>query len=175
MTGAPIIETARLRLRMPVLADFEPRAAFYASLRSVHEDGPHDRDTAWRIWASSVGQWPLMGYGPLSIEDRQGRYLGEVGLYHPSTYPGPELTWFLTSAAEGHGIASEAVPAYGAWAVRTHGFDRLVSYIGRGNHRALDFARRLGAVEDTSAPRPPVTNGLVFRHDIGRFLAEQPS
>jgi hypothetical protein len=36
---APTLHTDRLTLRMPVLADFGPRAAFYASERSVWEGG----------------------------------------------------------------------------------------------------------------------------------------
>ena len=40
---APTLTTARLTLRMPVLADFGPRAAFHASDRSVYEGGPCGR------------------------------------------------------------------------------------------------------------------------------------
>ena len=46
---APTLHTERLTLRMPRLADFEPRAAFYASDRSVYEGGPKPRAAAWRI------------------------------------------------------------------------------------------------------------------------------
>ena len=83
MTMAPTLTTVRLTLRMPRLDDFEPRASFYASDRSVDEGGPLPRAAAWRIWASEVGQWALMGYGPFTVEDRAtGAYVGEVGIYH---------------------------------------------------------------------------------------------
>ena len=39
----PTLHTERLTLRMPRLEDFEPRAAFYASERSVWEGGPLSR------------------------------------------------------------------------------------------------------------------------------------
>ena len=68
---APTLHTERLTLRMPRLADFEPRAAFYASDRSVYEGGPKPRAAAWREWASDVGQWPLMGYGPFAVDIEQ--------------------------------------------------------------------------------------------------------
>ncbi len=70
---APTLHTERLTLRMPVMADFEPRAAFAASERSVWEGGPIDRAAAWRMFASEVGQWPLMGYGPRGVAWRWRR------------------------------------------------------------------------------------------------------
>ena len=65
------------------------------------------RVQAWRVWASEVGQWPLMGYGPFSV-DAGGAYVGEVGIYHAADYPAPELGWFVVPAAEGKGYAAEA-------------------------------------------------------------------
>ena len=80
--SAPVLQTARLTLRMPRFDDFAQRLAYYASPRSVWEGGPFDAVTAWRIFASEVGQWPLMGFGPFSVADSaSGGYLGEVGIY----------------------------------------------------------------------------------------------
>ena len=74
-----------LTLRAPVLADFEPYAAFFASPRSNYEDGPLTRGAAWKEFASVTGQWMLKGYGAFSIEDRAtGAYLGETGIFHPA-------------------------------------------------------------------------------------------
>lgn len=140
---APTLTTARLRLRMPVLGDFEPRAAFYSSPRSVWEGGPFGRAAAWRIFASEVGQWPLMGYGPFSVE-MGGAYVGEVGIYHAADYPEPELGWFVLPGAEGRGIAAEAARAVMAWARAALGWDHLVSYIHPGNARSVALGLRLG-------------------------------
>ena len=101
---APTLHTERLTLRMPRLEDFEPRASFYASERSVWEGGPLSRVDAWRIWASEVGLWPLRGYGPFTVE-AGGAYIGEVGIYQAEDYPGPELGWFVLPEAEGRGYA----------------------------------------------------------------------
>lgn len=172
LTVAPTLSTARLRLRMPVLADFEHRAAFYASDRSVWEDGPLDRAAAWRIWASEVAQWPLMGAGPFSVEDpSNGTYLGEVGIYWPEGYPEPELGWFVVPAAEGRGIAAEAARAVMDWARDDLGRTRLVNYIAPGNARSIALALRLGGTRRDDLPGT-APGDVVIRHDLSRQLAE---
>ena len=151
-------------LRAPTLTDFEHRAAFYASDRSVHEGGPSGREQAWRIYASEVGQWPLMGFGPFSVE-AEGAYAGEVGIYQPAGYPEPELGWFVVPEAEGRGIAFEAARAVMAWARATFGWDRLVNYIGPHNARSIALGLRLGGVIDPDLPRPE-SDDVVIRHDL---------
>lgn len=165
-TNAPVLLTDRLRLRMPRLEDFEHRADFYASPRSVHEDGPVGRVMAWRIWASEVGQWPLLGYGPFSVEDRAtGAYVGEVGIYHPVGFPEPELGWFVLPEAEGKGYAAEAARAVMLWSRETFGWEHLINIIAPGNDRSIALARRLGGVHSN---RPGVDPGdVVIFHDLG--------
>ncbi len=164
---APTLHTPRLTLRMPVLADFEPRAAFATSERSVWEGGPVTRNEAWRIFASEVGQWPLLGYGPFSV-DMDGAYVGEVGIYHPASYPEPELGWFVVPEAEGRGIATEAARAVMLWARATFGWDRLVNYIDPGNFRSIALALRLGGIPDPTLPSEDLSD-YVIRHDLRRL------
>jgi RimJ/RimL family protein N-acetyltransferase len=161
---APTLHTQRLTLRMPVLADFEPRAAFAASERSIFEGGPIDRATAWRVFASEVGQWALMGYGPFSV-DEGGIYVGEVGIYHPSDYPEPELGWFVVPEAEGRGVAMEAARAVMVWARAAFGWDRLVNYIDPANARSIMLGLRLGGVIDARIKGPDATD-VVISHDL---------
>ena len=162
----PTLTTERLILRAPRRDDFEPRAAFYASDRSIPEGGPLDRNAAWRIWASEVGQWLVLGYGPFSVEDRDtGAYLGEVGIYHPAEYPEPELGWFVTPEAEGSGIATEAARAVLAWAGETFPWDRLVNIIEPGNARSIAVGLRLGGVIDPSLPGVD-PGDVVIRHTL---------
>ena len=161
---APTLHTDRLTLRMPVLADFGPRAAFYASERSVWEGGPLSRPAAWRIWASEVGQWPLMGYGPFSVE-QDGAYVGEVGIYHAAEYPEPELGWFVVPEAEGRGIAAEAARAVMAWVRGAFGWDEITNIIDGGNARSIALGLRLGGRIDAS--RPGIDPGdVVIVHDL---------
>lgn len=163
---APTLHTDRLTLRMPVLADFGPRAAFYASDRSVWEGGPLSRNAAWRIWASEVGQWPLLGYGPFSVHEG-GAYVGEVGVYHPAEYPEPELGWFVVPAAEGQGIAAEAARAVMAWVRKTFGWDEIINIIDPANARSIALGLAVGGRIDAS--RPGVDAGdVVIVHDLRR-------
>lgn len=163
--SAPVIETDRLRLRMPVYADFAHRLAFYADERSVWEGGPFTAEQAWRIFASEVGQWPLMGFGPFSMDDRTtGIYLGEVGIYQPEGYPEPELGWFVTAAAEGRGIAAEGARAVMFWARATFGWDHIDNYIDPGNARSIALGLRLGGVKVDALGSDPTD--VVIRHDL---------
>jgi RimJ/RimL family protein N-acetyltransferase len=160
-----VLTTERLTLRAPVLADFDLYAAFFASPRSNYEDGPLSRGAAWKEFASVTGQWMLKGYGAFSITDRAtGAYLGETGIFHPASYPEPELGWMVVEAAEGRGVAGEAACAARDWAYATLGLATLVSYIGRGNARSIRLAERLGARLDPAAPHPELDPCLVYRH-----------
>ena len=164
-SSAPVLRTARLTLRMPRYDDFAQRLAFYASPRSVWEGGPFDALTAWRIFASEVGQWPLMGFGPFSVDETAtGTYLGEVGIYQPQGYPEPELGWFVTDAAEGRGIAAEGARAVMLWARQTFGWDHIDNYIDPGNSRSISLGQRLGGVITEALGSDPTD--VVIRHDL---------
>lgn len=159
----PTLQTGRLTLRLPILADFEHRAAFYASDRSVWEDGPLTRAEAWRVFASDVGQWPLLGYGPFSV-DLDGAYAGEVGIYHAANYPEKELGWFVVPQAEGRGIAAEAAAAVMAWVRAAFGWDHIVNYIDPGNARSIALGLRLGG---RICDRPGIDpTDVVIEHDL---------
>jgi RimJ/RimL family protein N-acetyltransferase len=166
MTLAPTLTTERLILRMPKLSDFEHWAAFFASERSVHERGMQPRDAAWRTWAAEVALWPLRGYGPFGIDDRQtGAYVGEVGIYEPDGYPEPELGWFVVPGVEGKGYAAEAAGAVMNWARATFGWDRLINIIDPENDRSIALGLRLGGVIDPDlAGVDP--GDVVIRHDL---------
>jgi RimJ/RimL family protein N-acetyltransferase len=171
MTGTtihiPTLQTDRLTLRAPKLADFEHWAAFFASPRSVHERGMMDREAAWRVWAADVALWMLRGYGAFGCDDRAtGAYVGEVGIYRPEGFPEPELGWFVVPEAEGQGYAAEAARAVLDWAHESFGWQRLVNYIHPENHRSIALGLRLGGVIDPDLPGAD-TGDVVIRHDLG--------
>ena len=162
----PVLETERLRLRMPVLADFDHWAEYFASPRSVHEGGPRDRASAWRHWAADVALWSLKGYGPFGVEDRiSGDYLGEVGIYHADEYPAPELGWFVVPAAEGRGIALEAAGAVLDWVRATFDWPHITNIIEPDNARSIALGLRLGGVIDPTLPGID-PGDVVIRHDL---------
>ena len=85
---------------------------------------------------------------------------------------GPEIGWTIWSTeAEGKGIAAEAARAAIDFAFRDLGWPTAVSYIAPGNERSIALAKRLGAVQDTTAPRPGDGSALVFRHPKPEALA----
>ncbi|WP_426034146.1 GNAT family N-acetyltransferase [Cypionkella sp. TWP1-2-1b2] len=162
---APVIQTERLRLRMPRFEDFVHRKAFYASDRAVWEGGPYAAEQAWRIFASEVAQWPLMGFGPFSMEDPvTEEYLGEVGIYQPLGYPEPELGWYVVDHAEGKGLAAEGARAVMAWARDTFGWDHIDNYIDPGNARSIALALRLGGTLVDGPGADP--SDVVIRHHL---------
>ncbi len=160
----PTLETERLVLRGARPEDFEPFAAHCASDRARFEFGRLSRDEAWREFASAVGLWPLKGYGAWSAEDRaSGRYVGEIGLFQPPSYPEIEIGWTLMAEAEGRGFAFEGARAARDWAYGVLGLTTLVSYIDPRNNRSIRLAERLGARRDDAAARPEPAD-LVLRH-----------
>lgn len=164
--SVPTLHTDRLTLRAPQLADFEHWAAFFASERSVHERGMMERAAAWRVWASDVGIWTLRGYGPFGVELRDsGAYVGEVGIYEPDGYPGPELGWFVIPEAEGKGYAAEAARAVMIWARRNFGWDHLTNIIDPDNARSIALGLRLGGVIDPDGIGED-PGDVVIAHDL---------
>ena len=163
----PVVETERLILRAPVLADFEQVATFYAHPRSEPIGGPIDRNEAWSAFAAGAGQWLLRGYGFWEIIDRAtNTTIGRAGIYHPDIWPEPELGWMIyADGHEGRGIAYEAAVAARDGAARHFGITRPMSSIEATNTRSIKLAERMGAVRDGEweTPYGPM---LRFRHGV---------
>lgn len=166
MIDAPVIETARLRLRAPRPEDFEAEAAFYATDRSAYVGGPLDREQTWRMFATFAGHWVLRGFGMFAVEDKEtGAYLGRAGHWSPEGWPEPELGWILTSpAAEGRGLAHEAALAMREHAYQTLGWSTLISVINRANARSIALAEKLGAAYERPFEHPRFENIGIWRH-----------
>lgn len=165
----PRLETTRLVLRAPMIGDFETYREILMSQRAVHMDGPLDRRGAWLDFAQVIATWILRGHGLFVIEARAtGETLGFtlIGFEHGDREP--ELGWFLTQAAEGHGFAFEAAQALRDWALATLDLPGLVSYIDPPNTRSIRLAERLGGWLDerASADVSAAQGGdvLVYRH-----------
>jgi RimJ/RimL family protein N-acetyltransferase len=146
----PTVETARLRLRAPGVADFEAYAAFRGSERSRILGGPLHAGEAFEQLAAIVGHWQLNGFGRWIVADREtDEALGVVGPFFPLDWPEPEIAWSVFEAAEGKGIAFEAAQAARAYAYGTLGWTTAISLISADNARSIAaLARRLGCRED---------------------------
>lgn len=148
---APVIETARLRLRPFRADDIEAYAALCADaevMRHIGAGTPIGRDLAWRQMAALNGEWSLRGYGHWALERQQdGRLIGRAGFLHPEGWPGCEIGWLLERASWGQGYAFEAARAALALRPRLGVPAELISLIRPGNLPSIRLAERLGAAE----------------------------
>lgn len=161
----PTLETERLILRPYQLDDFDPLVTFYASDRAQYVGGPLSRDNVWRAFVGDVGQWHILGFGPLMIvEKTSGEPIGGVGINFPENYPEREIGWILYDGFEGKGLAMEAALCARDHAFNVLGWETLVSYIDPRNAPSITLAERMGAVLDRSAQTPNNDPCLVYRH-----------
>jgi RimJ/RimL family protein N-acetyltransferase len=148
LSGVPVPETARLRLRRPEPRDFEAYAALCADpevMRYIGEAAPLRRRRAWHALTSMLGHWALRGYGQFAVESKaSGAFLGRVGLYAPDPWPGTEITWALAREHWGRGFASEAAAAVRDWAFGSLRLSRLVSVIIPENPASIRVAEKVG-------------------------------
>ena len=168
----PVLETERLTLRAPSIADFEAEAEFYATERSKGVGGPLPRDHVWRGFASLIGHWIIRGYGYWGVEERAtGAYCGHVGLWYPEGWPEPEIGWTLMGNAEGRGIAREAAIAARRFAFDTLGWTTAISLIAHDNLRSQVLAERLGAVRENDYEHPSYGSMRIYRHPAPEAIA----
>ena len=165
----PVLQTDRLTLRAPVMADYPAYAAFLGSARSVHMGGPFNDFGAWALFCHDVGSWALFGVGGLMVDlSRTGETVGNVGINQGPLFPEPELGWFLYAGQTGQGYATEAAARLRDWAFAHVGLPSLVSYMDPSNAASARVAQRLGAVLDPVAPRQKGDEAdLVYRHTWG--------
>jgi RimJ/RimL family protein N-acetyltransferase len=172
LTNAPTLETERLILRGPQLADFDAVAAFYATDHCAGFGGPLKRDDAWRWWACNIGHWHINGYGYFTIvEKASGKPAGLSGIWNPEGWPEPELGYALFKEFEGKGIAFEASVRAREWAYQDLGFTTLSSHIVPGNTRSVALVEKLGAVYESSYQNPHMGEDRIFRHPAPEALA----
>lgn len=176
LAAAPVLQTARLRLRLFQASDLEDYAGMLADPEVVQFLGsgkPRTRHEAWEAMLRASGHWALLGYGLFAIE-REGCLVGHAGVINLPGWPQPELAYALARAAQGQGVASEALRAVFEWVAEdpaqtvaqalsvctapwgqppSHrsgeappaGPGALVSYIRPANTPSIAVARRLGA------------------------------
>lgn len=150
------IQTARLTLTPPVVADFDDYAGLWADVGVVRYMGgvPFSRSSAWTRFQRQAGCWALRGFGAWIVRERDsGRFVGEVGFYDfmreitPALGPEPEAGWMLLPWAQGKGFATEAVSAAHTWGDARFGAARTVCMIDPNNRPSLRLAAKMGYVE----------------------------
>ncbi len=117
MKDIPVIETERLRLRAPVIGDFEAYATMWADPRVTAFIGgtPRTRNESWTRFIGMHGLWALCGYGYWLFADKQTDALvGVGGLANfergiPMLDGMPEAGWAVAPDHWGQGLVTEAM------------------------------------------------------------------
>ena len=163
----PVLETARLRLRLPHVGDLPASTAFWASERAHLMGGPWTAEETAAEFQGLLDQWAKHGFSLFTVT-RKGSDdgIGGIGPFYPDSHPEPELGWSLWNAAdEGQGLAYEAAMAARDWFFATSSHRTAVSHTDPVNHRSHRLLSRMGAVVDASAKHPSGDEPtLTFRH-----------
>lgn len=150
--AAPVIETARLRLRgfeagdLPAFCDFWNEPAVYRFITGQ----PLPQEDHWGRIMRLVGHWPMLGYGSWAITEKSGgRLIGQCGfmfLHREMTapMPEPELGWALRGSCHGQGLGLEATTAALAWFDGEIAAPTTACIIDPANAPSLKLARKLG-------------------------------
>src|SRR3546814_5613382 len=88
----PVIDTPRLRLREPRLADKDRHVAMWADPRTTRFIGgePRTPDVSWNKFLGAAGLRPVMGYGYWVVADRaDDRQIGRAHVFTPVTNAHP--------------------------------------------------------------------------------------
>lgn len=143
----PMIETERLRLRVPQAGDFDGYCELMGDEEAArHIGGRMSRAAAWRKFLQMPGGWAIQGFSMFSVLDRAtGEWLGHAGPWQPEGWPGTEVGWSFKRAAWGKGYATEAATAAIDWAFDTLGWTDVIHTIAPANTASQALARRLGS------------------------------
>lgn len=153
----PILHTERLLLRPPQLDDLprwtemmaDPDAARYIG-------GVQPPSMVWRGLMAMAGAWSLTGVSMFSVIERgTGRWLGRIGPWQPTDWPGPEVGWSLHPDAWGQGFAIEAARACMDYAFDVLGWEHVIHTIDPANVPSQRLAQRLGSTLHGPGRLPP--------------------
>lgn len=150
---APILETARLKLRRHEVADLEACAAMWGDMAIARFIGgkPFTREEVWSRILRYAGHWTLKGYGFWAVEEKStGDFIGEMGLadfkrdIDPPLGDGPEAGWALRAASHGKGYAEEGLGAVLAWSDARFPGKTISCLIDTDNDRSAKLALKCG-------------------------------
>ena len=159
----PVIETERLRLRPPVLADFDAYAAYVADPEGMHFiGGAQSRAVAWRTFMVYAGAWAMGGPSMFFVFERDGgAFVGRIGPWRPEGWPGCEVGWGIARRHFGRGYAGEAARAGMDFAFDRLGWTDVIPSIDPANAPSIALAERLGSRRREDALLPDPFNRMI--------------
>lgn len=158
-----MIETPRLMLRPPILADLDPFTKMRADFeRSQYAGGGLDAAGAWNKFMTWVGAWQVYGFGMFSvIEKSTGEWIGNIGPVNMHSWIGQEFGWALIESANGKGFAQEGAIAALDWCSKNLEFSEYVHSISPENPASTKLAERIGAKYIGEVVLPPPYEGKI--------------
>ena len=103
-------------------------------------------------------EWFIGTFGPAQREsgagivfaiESAGRLVGAIDLKHVNwTAKVAEVGYWVAPWARGRGVASQATRALSQWAIRDHGFERVVLFAATGNAASQRVAEKAGFVRE---------------------------
>ena len=150
------LETERLVLRIPVMADFDAFAAMWAdeSVNKHITGKTWSRKESWGKFCGNVGAWALKGYGQWSVVHKEtDSYLGQVGFFDADRGIGDdfdkdrEAGWVFMPKAHGQGYATEAMQAALNWFDAQEFGDRIVCMMDADYAATWRVAQKCGFSE----------------------------
>ena len=101
---------------------------------------------SFRSFATWVDEaWDRGEHYELSIRDRDGAYLGSVGLTVDATSMTANLQYWVRTSSTRRGVASEAARLVSRWAIQVLGLQRVEIFISDHNVPSRMAARKSGA------------------------------
>ena len=145
---SPLIETARLRLRMFRLDvdDLDNLAGMFNDpqvMRYVADGKPAGRDVAEKALTSVIDHWRREGFGRWAAENKEtGQFVGFGGLR--SLFGMPEVVYHFSPPHWGKGLATELARASLRYGFEEHGFERIVAVAKPENAASIHVMEKLG-------------------------------
>lgn len=152
LPSAPLLTTRRLQLWQPRAGDLDDLVTLLSGDDMTRYLGPAraDRQPQFDRLLRNGGSWALFGYGLFYVRRPDDpSIIGSCGVFRSHRGFGqgmddvPEAGWIVRQDCWGQGIAAEAMAAALDWFDRTHGPQRMVCMIERGNVASERLADRL--------------------------------
>jgi len=168
------VETPRLLLRLPTVADAEPYMDFMWDAEVVAKkqvtltEAPGDLELARRKTTALVDHWQSKGFGLWTVVDKSsGQVIGCVGLQEWKGWPGVELAWIIHRSRWNQGLASEAASAALEWTWAHTKIDHIISIINADDLRSMRVATKVGETFER-ADVDPINGESVHVYGIRR-------
>ncbi|HEV7683764.1 MAG TPA: GNAT family N-acetyltransferase [Pyrinomonadaceae bacterium] len=143
---SPVIETARLRLRLFRPDDLDELATMFRDprvMRYVADGKPADREVAHKALTSVIDHWRRHGFGRWAVEEKEThQFLGYGGLR--SLLGTPEVVYHFATTHWGKGFATELAHASLRFGFEEHQFKRIVAIAKPENAASIHVMEKLG-------------------------------